>query len=253
MSRWFQRGVIAYTKSGRKNGEPNQWRCNFERSRRTVLFHSLRCHNVVTFLNEEQDGHFKGILYYSREKSKDVRHIGMRTEKERERARCSVDTLYFGLILLKADRISRFHSSRGQCACVPLSISLSPSTFLISSPPLLPNSFSRDARLTRLRERQSLSPRTRFFFYFLSFFNSFFHPQKTAHWNAVICPQFDHKWSPQRGIFTRWAEFLPRSLLLSIRLFLFSFSCVSMLFSWHSFRECTIYCGGFKRHAPWKM
>lgn len=32
------------------------------------------------------------------------------------------DTLYFGLILLKADRISRFHSSRGQCACVPFSI-----------------------------------------------------------------------------------------------------------------------------------
>lgn len=32
------------------------------------------------------------------------------------------DTLYFGLILLKADRISRFHSSRGQYVCVPFSI-----------------------------------------------------------------------------------------------------------------------------------
>lgn len=149
----------------------------------------------------------------------------MQTEEERERARCSVDTLYFGLILLKADRISRFHSLRGQCACVPLSISLSPSTFLISSPPLLPNSFSRDARLARLRERQSLFPRTRFFLFSfsLSFFNFFFRPQKTAHWNAVICPQFDHKWSPQRGIFTLCVEILPRSLFLSVQLSLFFF------------------------------
>lgn len=54
------------------------------------------------------------------------------------------------------------------------------SHFLSSAPSLLPNSFSRDARLTRLRERQSLFSRTRFFSHFLSFFfsMSFFVAEK---------------------------------------------------------------------------
>lgn len=65
------------------------------RSRRTVVFH-----NVATMQRlfwTRQDGHFKGILYYSREKSKNVRHIGMQEAeregggrgREREWARCS--------------------------------------------------------------------------------------------------------------------------------------------------------------------
>lgn len=123
-----------------------------------------------------------------------------------------LDTLYFGLILLKADRISQFHSSQGQCACVPLSISPPPSPPFNLSLFLFRLSFrfvfSQNVCVTWLRERQSISPRALVFL-----FSFFFYYRKTAHWDAVICPQFDHKWSPQRGCLLAAPSFFPRALV----------------------------------------
>lgn len=90
--------------------------------------------------------------------------------KKDEEGRVQSDTLYFDLILLKADRISLFHSSRGQCVCVPLSISL-PFIFslFLSFSSLSPFSIRfYKMRATWLRERQSLFPRSSFVFFFPS-------------------------------------------------------------------------------------
>lgn len=143
----FNQASLSKIWSRCKNGKPNQWRCNFDRMVSTDHRFSLRRHNAATFLNEAGwsfQGHF--VLFAWKEQKRAPHwNAGCRPRRKRERKReighsVQPDTLYFGLILLKADRISRFHSSRGQCACVPFSISLPFyfSHFLSSAPSLHP-------------------------------------------------------------------------------------------------------------------
>lgn len=143
----MRRHCLHKIRSRCKNGKPNQWRCNFERMVSMDHRFSQRRHNAATFLNEAGwsfQGHF--VLFAWKEQKRAPHwNAGCRPRRKREREReighsVQPDTLYFGLILLKADRISRFHSSRGQCACVPFSISLPFyfSHFLSSAPSLHP-------------------------------------------------------------------------------------------------------------------
>lgn len=138
------------------------------RSRQTTIFHNIANDIYGTFRDRMVISRAFCIIRVKRAKmcatlecrprgkgreKERTREIEIKKKREREREKGALqrDTLYFGLILLKADRISRFHSSRGQCACVPFSISLPFyfSHFLSSALSFLPNSFSRDARPTR--------------------------------------------------------------------------------------------------------
>lgn len=168
------------------------------------------------------------------------------------------DTLYFRLILLKADRISRFHSSRGQFSirhCTP-KVSI------------------RDG--SRFHQIRNLTWSNDSFFFFFSlrpsvssFMFSFSLPpllstifDSTRYWDAVICPQFDHKWSqPWEYLLecTVKAVFLlflfPLLILLSILfffLFLFLLLLALLFFSFFFsfFSNDEIYRRRFKRQQP---
>lgn len=172
--------------------------------------------------DEKRNGHFTGVLHCPREKSKNVGSAATTTGREERAARSAARHPIFWSHFTKSRSYFTIPLvAAGQCACVPFSIPPVP-PFSSSFIALLALSQFVPARVNltwgTTVSSSAFSPAFSRASYFAFFFSSI--PRETTHWDAVICPQFDHKWSPQRGCLLKAPNF---TLRISSPLARFSF------------------------------